>query len=46
MNFKRDLFAHLQQDMLGLIEEDLTPLMILETLIQTEHVPLSLCMLT
>ena len=40
MNFKRDLFIQLQQDELKLIEEDLIPLMLLETMFQTKFVPL------
>ena len=40
MNFKRDLFVQLQQDVLKLIEEDLTPLMLLETMFKTKFVPL------
>ena len=30
MNFKRDLFVHLQQEVLMLTDEDITPLMLLE----------------
>ena len=40
INFKRNLFVQLQQDVLGLTEEDLIFLVLPETIIQTELVPL------
>ena len=40
MNCKRELFAQLQQDVLELTEADLTPLLLIETMIQIEHVPI------
>ena len=39
-NFKREIFAQSQQDRLRLIEAFLTPLLLLETMIQIERVPL------
>ena len=39
MNCKRELFAQLQQDVLELTEADLTPLLLIETMIQIENVP-------
>ena len=40
MNLKRDTFSKFQQDVLGLTEEDLNPLILMETMIQIDHVPL------
>ena len=40
MNFKRELFAKPQQDLLTLTEVILNPLIALETMIQIECVPL------
>ena len=37
MDFKRNLSTHLQQDVLRLTEEDLTPLLLLETVFHKEH---------
>ena len=41
MNFKRDLFVHLQQEVLMLTDEDVAPLLLLESMLQPEFIPLS-----
>ena len=40
LDFKRDLDVKLQQDALNLTEDDLTPLLLLESLVQSEFIPL------
>ena len=40
MNFKRNLFVHIQQDLLSLKDEYLNPLLFLETIFQAEYSPL------
>ena len=40
MNFERNLFVQLQQDVLKLTDEDITPLLLLESMFQPEFTPL------